>query len=111
MSFIRTWRWSSDVCLLEISDEYELLEPEHYVFGHHVDYDSVLRSKEQGCVACTQFDNIEPDDQNELFGALGFFSAFTINISRRDMARPSMTVFWGEMLEQFFNDMVVHDGK
>ncbi|RYP86361.1 hypothetical protein DL769_000745 [Monosporascus sp. CRB-8-3] len=94
----------------EVLNEYNVLEPEQFVFGHHADYDSLLRSKDQGCVACNQFGEVNDcDDENERLKRLGYYSAFTINLSRRDMPRPVMIVFSGEPLEQFPHEMVLHD--
>ncbi|RYO82370.1 hypothetical protein DL766_004750 [Monosporascus sp. MC13-8B] len=93
-----------------VLNEYDVLEPEQFVFGHHADYDSLLRSKEQGCVTCNQFGEVnDRDDENEHLKELGYYSVFTVNLSRRDIPRPLMTVFSGEPLEQFPHEMVLHD--
>ncbi len=89
-----------------------MLEPEQYVFGHHADYDSLLRSKEKGCIACKEFNHLnDRDDENDIFKALGYYSVFTVELSRTDVPRPMMSVFSGEVLEQFLHEMVPYDGK
>lgn len=89
------------------TDESNLQEPERYVFGHHVDYDSLLRSKQLGCVSCQEFgyDN-DRDDVNPTFEKLGYYSVFCI-----DLSQPTLLVYSGDLIEEFFHEMVAHDGK
>ncbi|KAL7621821.1 hypothetical protein AAE478_007321 [Parahypoxylon ruwenzoriense] len=96
----------------KVLNESELLEPEHYVFGHHVDYDSLLRSKQQGCVACKEFLDVnDRDDVNATFAKLGYYSVFCVGLSRAHFDQPAMLVYSGEMMEEFFHELVVHDGN
>lgn len=102
---------TGDDAYLGLSDKHELAEPEHYVFGHHVDYDSLLRSKEQGCVACSQFD-YDRDDEDGVFKSVNYFSVFTIFLPRAGIPRPEITFFAGEEpLRCVPIEMVVHDGE
>ncbi|KAI1503424.1 HET-domain-containing protein [Biscogniauxia marginata] len=92
-------------------DGISLLEVENYVFGHHTSYDSLLRSKQQGCVACATFGEAnDADDVNATFAELGYYSVFCISLERRDMyTLPLMLVYSGETLEEFPIEFVAHD--
>lgn len=80
------------------------------MFGHHPSYDSLARSKEQGCVICEAFDVVNDiDDVNPVFEAFGYYSVFTIDLPRR--SSPAMIVYSGDTLQQFAHDLVVYDGK
>lgn len=80
------------------------------MFGHHPSYDSLTRSKEQGCVICEVFGPMNDiDDVNLGLEAFGYYSVFTIDLPRR--SSPAMIVYSGEVLEQFAHDLVIYDGK
>ncbi|KAI1211173.1 HET-domain-containing protein [Annulohypoxylon truncatum] len=96
----------------EVLDEHEreLREPERYVFGHHTDYNSMLRSKLLGCVVCSEFSDLnDEDDLNPSFANLGYYSAFQILLPRGEASQATMAVYVGEPLEQIPHDMVAHD--
>ncbi|KAI0382352.1 HET-domain-containing protein [Hypomontagnella monticulosa] len=90
----------------------KLTEPERYVFGHHANYDSLLKSRRQGCVACNEIDDIEADshdDANSRLAELGYYSVFCIGISEAEFDQPTMLVYLGEILEEIDHELVVHD--
>ncbi|RYP14608.1 hypothetical protein DL765_006279 [Monosporascus sp. GIB2] len=92
-----------------LENYYKLCEPERYVFGHHADYDSLARSKEQSCVVCKEFSYLNDcDDVNPEFEARGYYSVFTVELSAAASPR-SMLVYTGEILEQFTHDLILHD--
>ncbi|KAI1370377.1 HET-domain-containing protein [Hypoxylon crocopeplum] len=94
----------------KVLNESELKEPERYVFGHHVDYDSLVQSKQQGCVACKEFGEAnDRDDVNTTFAERGYYSVFCIALSQPGFDRPTMLVYSGDMTEEFFHELVVHD--
>ncbi|KAI1473149.1 HET-domain-containing protein [Daldinia caldariorum] len=86
----------------------QLKDPEYYVFGHHADYDSLRRSKEDGCVACKELDQDE-DDVNPTLAKLGYFSVFCVDFTRCDFDQLAMYVYIGGTMEQVFHELVVHD--
>lgn len=81
------------------------------MFGHHPTYDSLIKSKEQGCVLCAEFDldMNDRDDVNLGFEAFGYYSVFTVDLPRR--SPPAMIVYSGEVPEQFPHDLVAYDGR
>ncbi|CAJ2505763.1 Uu.00g131570.m01.CDS01 [Anthostomella pinea] len=82
----------------EAVDKLDLQEHEKYVFGHHVDYASMLRSMQLGCVACTQFSVFnDENDINPAYEKLG--------------AELTMLVYVGDPLEEFAHELVAHDGR
>ncbi|KAI0164071.1 HET-domain-containing protein [Xylariaceae sp. FL1272] len=86
-----------------------LQEPEKYVFGHHVDHDSLLRSRRQGCVACAEFSDVnDEDDVDQTFSKLGYYSVFCISLSRKVYCKPTMLVYLGDPFEEFAHEMVAH---
>ncbi|KAI1451681.1 HET-domain-containing protein [Annulohypoxylon moriforme] len=94
----------------EILNSSELKEPERYVFGHHVDYDSLARSKEQHCIACKDFGVAnDRDDVNATFAELGYYSVFCIGLSPPEFEHPTMLVYVGDMIEEISHELVVHD--
>lgn len=57
------------------------LEPELYVFGHHVDFESFDRSRRRGCVMCNRFRPMKEDiERNPVLRGLGYFSVFTVRL-------------------------------
>ncbi|KAI1092051.1 HET-domain-containing protein [Rostrohypoxylon terebratum] len=88
----------------------KLKEPEQYVFGHHVDYDSLLRSKEQHCIACKEFGVAnDRDDVNAIFAKLGYYSVFCIGLSPPEFDKPTMLVYVGDLIEEISHELIVHD--
>lgn len=80
------------------------------MYGHHPNYDSLVRAQEQGCVVCRQFNHAnDEDDVNATFAALGYYSVFVVELSRS--TRPEMTIYSGEDTEPFFSELVEHDGE
>ncbi|KAI5923474.1 HET-domain-containing protein [Camillea tinctor] len=94
-------------------DNVTLLEVENYVFGHHTSYDSLLRSKRQGCVACNTFgESNDADDLNLTFAAFGYYSVFCIGLERKDLyPRPLMLIYTGDPIEEIPIEMIPHDTK
>ncbi|KAI5859289.1 HET-domain-containing protein [Durotheca rogersii] len=92
-------------------EEPESDEPERYIFGHHENYDSVLRSQQLGCVVCLQFSEVnDRDDVNPTFAALGYYSVFRVlSWSRCDAGDPVMAVYCGDPMDETCHDMVPHD--
>lgn len=92
-----------------------MTEPERYVFGHHTDYDSLLRSRKQGCVACSEIDEIDEannrGDVNTTLAELGYYSVFCIGLSEAEFDQPTMLVYFGEIMEEIDHELVVHDGR
>ncbi|KAI8625922.1 HET-domain-containing protein [Xylariaceae sp. FL1651] len=90
-----------------------LQEHEQYVFGHHTSYDSLARSKQQGCVACKEFAECnDAEDANIIFEKLGYYSVFCAAFSRSDYTvynGPIWLVYSGEPIEEFWHDLVPHD--
>ncbi|KAI1801335.1 HET-domain-containing protein [Daldinia bambusicola] len=90
--------------------ELELRGVEQYIFGHHVNYDSLVRSQELGCVVCTVFDQFhDGDDVNPALADLGYYSVFQVTLPRSNRPRPEMVVLSGETLEAFRHEMIPHD--
>ncbi|KAI1494884.1 HET-domain-containing protein [Biscogniauxia mediterranea] len=98
---------------IEQLDGVDLLEVENYVFGHHESYDSLLQSKEQGCVACNTFgESNDADDLNPAFADLGYYSVFCIGLERRDFyTRPLMLIYTGDPIEELPVELIPHDKK
>lgn len=77
------------------------LEPELYVFGHHIDLESFKRSIRRGCVMCNRFQllvegvNVE---ENPKLTSLGYFSVFTVSLTT---SRRLMTVRYGDVIGGF----------
>ncbi|KAK6956676.1 hypothetical protein Daesc_001955 [Daldinia eschscholtzii] len=83
---------------------------EQYIFGHHVNYDSLVRSQELGCVLCNVFDQFnDRDDIHPALADLGYYSVFQVILPRSNRPRPEMVILSGEMLEKFTHEMVAHD--
>ncbi|KAI1480970.1 HET-domain-containing protein [Daldinia eschscholtzii] len=97
-----------DDALDEFLTNLQLKDPEYYVFGHHVNYNSLKRSRESGCVACKELDHDE-DDVSPTLAKLGYYSVFCIDFTRCDFDEPAMYVYIGEFTEQIFYELVVHD--
>lgn len=78
------------------------------MYGHHRDYDSVVRARAQGCVVCRQFTGTnDEDDVNITFAALGYYSVFVVEVSRS--TQPEMTIYTGEDTEYIPSALVEHD--
>ncbi|KAI1073727.1 HET-domain-containing protein [Whalleya microplaca] len=93
-----------------VLNKLQLQEPERYVFGHHADYGSLLRSKQQSCVVCNEFGEVnDHDDVNEVFASLGYYSVFCVNLTRPEFHQPMMVVYSGDPIEEFPHGLVAHD--
>ncbi|KAI1387152.1 HET-domain-containing protein [Hypoxylon trugodes] len=96
----------------EVLGEYEIRskKPELYVFGHHIDYDSLIRSKKIGCVVCSEIDNVDDcDDVCETLLDIGYFTVFRIDLPRGDRRQPVMLVYSGDPMSEIFHEIVTHD--
>ncbi|KAF3068426.1 putative heterokaryon incompatibility protein [Daldinia childiae] len=92
----------------KIFDKLQMKEPERYVFGHHVDYDSLKRSQERGCVVCNVLDQ---DEANPTLAKLGYYSVFCIDFTRYRFDQPAMYIYIGDEMEQIFYELVAYDEK
>lgn len=92
---------------------HNLFEPERYVFGHHPSYKSLMRSLEQGCVLCKQFDSSSDleEDVNPTFEAFGYYSVLTFSVESSSGSPPMMIVYWGEDTEYMFHELTKFEGK
>lgn len=89
----------------------KLQEEERYVFGHHVNYDSLVKSKELGCVVCNIFDESnDHDDINATFAERGYYSVFQVILPRSNMPNPVMAIYTGETVQEIPHTMIAHDG-
>ncbi|KAI0887732.1 HET-domain-containing protein [Annulohypoxylon maeteangense] len=106
---ILQFRFNDDE-LEEALSSSKLKEPERYVFGHHIDYDSLARSKEQHCTACKEFGVAnDRDDVNTTFAEVGYYSVFCIGLSPPEFDNPTMLVYVGDMIEEISHELVAHD--
>ncbi|KAI1644627.1 HET-domain-containing protein [Daldinia loculata] len=94
----------------EVLSKLKLQEEERYVFGHHVNYDSLVKSKELGCVVCNIFDESnDHDDINATFAERGYYSVFQVILPRSNMPNPVMAIYTGETVQEIPHTMIAHD--
>ncbi|KAK7752392.1 hypothetical protein SLS62_005730 [Diatrype stigma] len=77
------------------------LDPELYVFGHHVDLESFRRSIRRGCVICNRFHLLAEGvnvEENPKLISLGYFSVFTVSLTT---SKRLMTVRYGDVIGGF----------
>ncbi|KAI1100371.1 HET-domain-containing protein [Jackrogersella minutella] len=99
----------------EALDNYEAgqQEPGRYVFSHHDDYDSVLQSKELGCVVCDEIASYrDPDDRITSLANVSYYSLFQVDLPRDGRSQAMMVVYSGDPVAEFAYDLIaVHDEK
>ena len=85
-------------------DKAERQEFENYIYGHHVDETSLLRSRQEGCVVCYLF--APPSVVKKKIEKLDYISVFSVSLKEGKLI---MVVYSGGALTYF--DLVPVGGK